>query len=72
MLKTYYLKIEAIKITKKNFQKLVELDTADGVLHNLDSDSAEDFVGDWFATGANGYQVISGSETLIPEASLKT
>ena len=63
MLKSYYHKIQAIRITKKNFQELKKLDTADGV---LDEGTIEDFEGDWFIErNTNGYEVMSGSETLI-------
>ena len=63
--KKYHIEIEAVRITRSNFQQLKELDKADDVLGECQG-SIEDFVGDWFATGTNGFQVISGSEKLIP------
>lgn len=68
MLKLYYLKIRAVKITQKNYQKLKELDTADGV---LDEGVFEDFEGDWFAEGTNGYQILPRHTNLIPIAKAK-
>jgi hypothetical protein len=62
--KKYYIEIEAVKITHSNFKQLIELDNADGVLGGIELES--DLIGDWFATGTNGFQVISGSEKLLP------
>jgi len=61
MFKKYYIEVQAVKITRDNFQQLKELDTADGV---LDGGDIDDFIGDWFATGDNGYQVIPGNIEL--------
>lgn len=63
MLKPYYLKIQATKITQQNYQKLKELDVGDGV---LDEGSFEDFEGDWFIEGTNGYAIMAGNTILIP------
>ena len=63
MLKPYYLKLQAIRITRQNYQKLKDLDTGDGVLNE---DSFENLEGDWFIEGTNGYEVMSGNVVLIP------
>jgi len=63
MLKPYYYKVQAVKITRKNYQKLKELDSADGV---LDEGHFEDFEGDWFVNGTNGYEIWAGNLPLIP------
>lgn len=68
MLKPYYQKIQAVRITRRNYQKLKELDTADGV---LDEGCFEDFKGDWFIEGTNGYATCAGNVTLIPAHKVK-
>jgi len=69
MLKPYYYKIQAVKITRENFQELKELDVEDGVLD--EDDGLESFEGDWFVEGFNGYEVWSGNVTLIPVEDVK-
>jgi len=63
MLKPYYIEIQAVRITRGNYQALKELDVGDGV---LDEGDFEDFEGDWFVEGVNGYAVWAGNITLIP------
>lgn len=63
VLKPYYYKIHAVKITRANYQALKKLDQGDGVLYE---GSFEDFEGDWFIKEADGYKVMPGNETLIP------
>ena len=62
MLKWYYHKIQAVKITRKNFQALKELDGADNVL----GEGLDNLEGDWFIRTALGEEIMSGSEKLIP------
>ncbi len=63
MFEEYYLEVRAIRITRKNYQQLKELDIADDILGEC---SFEDCEGDWFAEGTNGYELIPGNTTLIP------
>lgn len=63
MLKPHYLKVQAVKITKSNYRKLKETDIGDGVLKEGEF---EDYEGDWFVLGTNGYEVMSGNIDLVP------
>lgn len=65
MLKPYYLEIQAVRITRKNWQKLKELDTGDGVLAESVC-NFKDVEGDWFTMSESGNQVLPGNTILIP------
>jgi hypothetical protein len=62
LLKPFYLKVQAIKVTKKNFQELKKLDTGEGVL----GDEMEDVEGECFVWMDSGYQIFPGHTKLIP------
>ncbi len=61
MLKPYYLKIYAVRITRQNFKRLKVLDIGDGVLEC----GIEECEGDWFVDGTNGYELMPGNTTLL-------
>lgn len=67
MLKPYYIEIRAVRITRKNYKELKELDTGDGVLEC----GIEECEGDWFIEGVNGYELMPGNTTLISRAKAK-
>lgn len=62
ILKPYYHKIQAVVITRKNYQRLKEIDVADGV---LEDGNFEDFEGDWFVRSEEGNSIIPGNINLI-------
>ncbi len=63
LLKPYYYEIQAVRITRDNFKELKKLDTGDGV---LEEGNMEDFIGDWFVLGTNGYELMPGYIKLLP------
>lgn len=63
VLKSYYHKVKAIKITKENYQKLKELDLGDGA---LSLDSFEEHEGEWFVFTMGGFEVWSNVVDLVP------
>ncbi len=65
MLKPYYRKLKAVRITQKNYSALKKLDAGEGVLSTTNS-NFEDIRGDWFVQTECGYELISGNIHLIP------
>lgn len=63
-LKPYYLKIQAAKITKKNFQKLKSLDCGDGCLET--AGNLQEVIGEWFVNINGGYEVWASGTDLMP------
>lgn len=63
MLKPYYYKVGAVKITRKNYEELKKLDEGDGCLNLL---TEEEALGEWFVYSAGGFEIWSNSITLIP------
>lgn len=63
MLKDYYIKVQAVRITKKNWSELLKLDSGDGV---LDFDTFENLKGEWFVITEMGCEVMPSSRKLIP------
>ena len=72
MLKPYYLKVQAAKISKKNYQELKKLDIGEGVLEEEFGGNFSDVEGDWFVKMIDGYTVIPGYVTLIPVREKRT
>ena len=63
-LKPHYLKVQAVKITKKNFQKLKSLDYGDGCLEM--AGGFQEVIGEWFVNINGGYEVWASGTGLIP------
>lgn len=62
MLKSYYLEIQAARITYKNYEELEEID-CDGALK--ETTKAEN-IGQWFVISDNGSEVWPRDIKLIP------
>ncbi len=71
LMKLYYRELRAVRITRKNYPALKELDVGDGVLSEGVC-TFEEVEGDWFVETEVGYEVMAGNVILIPVKKLKT
>lgn len=65
MLKPYYLRLQAIRITKNNLEELKRRDIGDGVFSDCFG-LGVDPIGDWYVEKPSGSEIMPGDIKLIP------
>ena len=63
LLKPYCWKLQAVKITHRNYDELLKLDMGDGCLLGL---TKEEAIGEWFVYVSGGFEVWPAHLNLIP------